>query len=1241
MRDDARLASSGSVNRSQVKQEDVGEQAGGFRQLKVEDALAYLEQVKSQFSGRPNVYNHFLDIMKEFKAQTIDTAEVIRRVSSLFQGHRKLILGFNTFLPPGFKIELRDDPTRGCVTGFSTPGGVFIALNGEEVISSQAPAMSLQGDVMPAQSQTPMSVDGTHHAQAPHNGQTQHHQMPQAQPREMHRAAQIPRPAESVYDRAAYMKPLIEAEEKVSMGLASSHGQHLSMSHGGADVRMKAAGVAQASNDTAAAALAGGFGSPATAAAVSGKPIEFDQAVTYVNKIKSRFSHNEAVYRTFLGILQTYQKEQKSIKEVHKQVSHLFKDHDDLLGEFSHFLPEQSPQTQRLGAAGQRIVSEGLSSRGKGQSVHVKQQPVLEGAISEQPSELQGSLWKGKEKSGKGSSTAKGKSTKSIPGAVGGITKQGSTPRQKSSAQDKKNRRTVSSTKKIGGETKLGHSPATAVGGGTAAEGPTPELEFFDELRNLLGSEGQQNYSEFIKCLSLFSQEIICGDELMRLADGLLNNRKPLTEAFRAFLNQADPKATQTAVSILRKAKTTAEGNGPPGSKGHSAPPIANTSAVRERVRDLPPLVGIGAPGPAHSGSRSPKINPLYKGKPLSEIGREFGTGLAETNSYVTLPSDLGPIQCTGMSAGDRSVLNHLCVSKGKTSGKSLLGDDRSRSLPDIKRSQSIAPRVAPTGKGHSHSGVSVSETPGSPRAVRDSSSETKLSIEDQRVELDLMISRALNTALKLERLIKGEIRNVSSLTAVDLKPLEMIYKDASCDIVDVLRSNPSVTAPVVLKSLMERLEDWKASRTTLEKIWKSKLFSSRSGTADSPRTWRRSELLDELFSEAKSANRSVEQSAEEETTDRKDVAAQLKTVNGELMCKDQNLSIVCDILWYAFEWEARDEDEADQGLEFLERVYRVLRKAQLESVAIFVDENLYVYIRLLCETSKRVQYVLDHNYDGLTADSLVQQVKGVLGGTVSLPVYDEHCKKLYGEDGNWVEPLSEFPLICKRFASAARRIPHRKVATELLRLAEESVQSAPDEEGSGGAADGERGPLADISNENKIPLPKHTRDTRARVLRTAMLLVAPTGGEIFEVKCSPEIEIAAKAGQSRMDLPVKVKVSIRYVSKDTAEQFERLDDYTETAGEKKVETVLTKYIRRAKRRKRVFEVTRSGSGAVADEMQRTDGLGVRVSGADGELIYVIGTEDFFMRNAFKRRKICDSARKHRDGMISAARQHV
>lgn len=44
-------------------------QSATYRPLNVKDALTYLDQVKVQFQERPDVYNKFLDIMKDFKSQ--------------------------------------------------------------------------------------------------------------------------------------------------------------------------------------------------------------------------------------------------------------------------------------------------------------------------------------------------------------------------------------------------------------------------------------------------------------------------------------------------------------------------------------------------------------------------------------------------------------------------------------------------------------------------------------------------------------------------------------------------------------------------------------------------------------------------------------------------------------------------------------------------------------------------------------------------------------------------------------------------------------------------------------------------------------------------------------------------------------------------------------------------------------------------------------------------------------------
>ena len=50
-----------------------------------------------------------------------------------------------------------------------------------------------------------------------------------------------------------------------------------------------------------------------------GAPVEFDHAITYVTTIKKRFHNEPDTYKRFLEILHTYQKEQRSIKDVLEQ----------------------------------------------------------------------------------------------------------------------------------------------------------------------------------------------------------------------------------------------------------------------------------------------------------------------------------------------------------------------------------------------------------------------------------------------------------------------------------------------------------------------------------------------------------------------------------------------------------------------------------------------------------------------------------------------------------------------------------------------------------------------------------------------------------------------------------------------------------------------------------------------------------------------------------------------------------
>ncbi|KAF8268550.1 Sin3 family co-repressor-domain-containing protein, partial [Lactarius quietus] len=112
------------------------------RQLNVTDALSYLDAVKIQFHDRPDVYNVFLDIMKDFKSQVIDTPGVIQRVATLFHGHPFLIQGFNTFLPVGYRIEVGSDSQSSEVITVTTPSGTMLRSTNTPSIQAPTPAVS-------------------------------------------------------------------------------------------------------------------------------------------------------------------------------------------------------------------------------------------------------------------------------------------------------------------------------------------------------------------------------------------------------------------------------------------------------------------------------------------------------------------------------------------------------------------------------------------------------------------------------------------------------------------------------------------------------------------------------------------------------------------------------------------------------------------------------------------------------------------------------------------------------------------------------------------------------------------------------------------------------------------------------------------------------------------------------------------------------------------------------------------
>ncbi|KAL5100409.1 hypothetical protein RYX36_004736 [Vicia faba] len=69
--------------------------------------------------------------------------------------------------------------------------------------------------------------------------------------------------------------------------------------------------------------------------------VDLEYALKFVSKVKTRFerAHQHHVYLLFVNILNSFRESKKSLDDVIMEVNFLFKGHDDLIDEFTNFLP--------------------------------------------------------------------------------------------------------------------------------------------------------------------------------------------------------------------------------------------------------------------------------------------------------------------------------------------------------------------------------------------------------------------------------------------------------------------------------------------------------------------------------------------------------------------------------------------------------------------------------------------------------------------------------------------------------------------------------------------------------------------------------------------------------------------------------------------------------------------------------------------------------------------------------------
>ncbi|KAI9111373.1 hypothetical protein K1719_017063 [Acacia pycnantha] len=619
--------------------------AGSAQKLTTNDALAYLKAVKEIFQDKREKYDDFLEVMKDFKAQRVDTVGVIARVKELFKGHRDLILGFNTFLPKGYEITLPLD------------------------------------DEQPVQK----------------------------------------------------------------------------------------------------------------------KPVEFEEAINFVNKIKSRFQGDDHVYKSFLDILNMYRKENKSISEVYQEVASLFHDHPDLLDEFTHFLPDTSATASTHAASRNSVLRSSavprqmsVEKREKTVDSHGDRDLSVDRSDPDHDRVMIKAEKEQRRRAEKDKEVKEEKDRRDPERDDRNYEPDGSLPPKRKSGQRTDD--TGAEPLHQGGDSDENLSmrpmPSTCDDKSSVKSLYSQEFAFCEKVKEKL--RNPDVYQEFLKCLHIYSREIITRQELESLVGDLLGKYPDLMEGFNEFLSRCE-KNDGFLAGVMNKKSFWNEG-------------IASKPAKvedKDRPRDH---------------DRDDRIK---------ERDRELRE---RDKSSAFISKDVSGPKMYPYSSKDKyymKPINELDLSNCEQCTPSYRFLPKNYPIPMVSQRTELGAEVV---NDHWVSVTSGSEDYSFKHMRKNQYEESLFRCEDDRFELDMLLESVNVTTKRVEELLEkinnniiksdSPIRLEDHLTALNRRCIERLYGDHALDVMEVLRKNAPLALPVILSRLKQKQEEWARCRADFNKVW-------------------------------------------------------------------------------------------------------------------------------------------------------------------------------------------------------------------------------------------------------------------------------------------------------------------------------------------------------------------------------------------------------------------------------------
>ncbi|KAI4321360.1 hypothetical protein MLD38_034752 [Melastoma candidum] len=500
------------------------------------------------------------------------------------------------------------------------------------------------------------------------------------------------------------------------------------------------------------------------------KTVEFEEAISFVNKIKKRFQNDEHVYKSFLDILNMYRKEQKDINAVYSEVAGLFEDHSDLLEEFTRFLPDNSTTTFQQSFPHVRSSLQNNNERNGSipslRQFHLDRQRNRRDRNTSSPADRDISVDR-PDLEDENPVFKVHRDQKKPFGRENRDWRIREPDDRETKPDNIRDSQRYSDKRKPSrkGDGNSADHNLTCNDNKDALKGMYSEgFMFCEKVKERLGSS--DDYQAFLKCLHMYSNGIIKRNDLQILVTDLLGKYPDLMEEFNDFLGRCE-NIDGFLAGVMSKRSLTSEGR------------MNKSLKLEEKEKE--------AKHEVEGQKEKERSKEKYMWKSIQEL--DLSDCQRCTPSYRLLPNDYPISQASQRSELGAQVFNDHWVSV--TSGS------EDYSFKHMRRNQY---------------------------------EESLFRCEDDRFELDMLLESVSSTAKRTEELLHRISENSNNMetpfqienyfTALNLRCIERLYGDHGLDVMEILRKNPTLSLPVILTRLKQKQEEWTRCRSDFNKVW-------------------------------------------------------------------------------------------------------------------------------------------------------------------------------------------------------------------------------------------------------------------------------------------------------------------------------------------------------------------------------------------------------------------------------------